>query len=103
LSVIATAGAVLYLGPLQRKRGKVTSDATAIGNRIRRLRTERGLSQRQIAMPGVSYAYISRIEGGQRRPSEKALWMIAARLGVTALYLECGGQVKRCPHCGSKL
>ena len=33
-----------------------------VGQRLRRLRLERGLSQRQLAAPGVSYAYISRIE-----------------------------------------
>ncbi|HEY4908360.1 MAG TPA: helix-turn-helix transcriptional regulator, partial [Methylomirabilota bacterium] len=33
-----------------------------IGERLKRLRLERGLSQRELAAPGVSYAYISRIE-----------------------------------------
>ncbi len=37
------------------------------------LRTQRGLSQRAISSPGVSYAYISRIEAGARAPSMKAL------------------------------
>ena len=40
--------------------------------------------------PGVTYAYISRIEAGGRRPSVKALRMLARRLGVTAEYLETG-------------
>src|SRR5256885_1194068 len=44
-----------------------------VGQRLRRLRRERGLSQRELASPGVSYAYISRIEAGARRPSVKAL------------------------------
>ena len=29
-----------------------------IGQRLRRLRQERGLSQRELSEPGVSYAYI---------------------------------------------
>jgi transcriptional regulator with XRE-family HTH domain len=54
-----------------------------VGERIRRLREERGLSQRELAEPGVSYAYLSRVEAGQRVPSEKALRTLAAKLGVT--------------------
>ncbi len=46
---------------------------SAVGQRIKRLREERGLSQRDLAEPGVSYAYVSRIEDGQRTPSAKAL------------------------------
>jgi tetratricopeptide (TPR) repeat protein len=65
-----------------------------IGQRLRRLRRERGLSQRQLASPGVSYAYISRIEGGARRPSVKALRMLARKLGVSADYLETGSEIR---------
>src|SRR5579859_2717825 len=61
-----------------------------IGQRLKRLRLERGLSQRELAAPGVSYAYISRIEAGTRQPSVKALRKLAAKLGVTADYLESG-------------
>ena len=65
-----------------------------IGQRLKRLRRERGLSQRELASPGVSYAYISRIEGGARRPSVKALRMLARKLGVTADYLETGSEIR---------
>src|SRR2546429_5163154 len=61
-----------------------------IGQRLRRLRHERGLSQRDLASPGVSYAYISRIEAGARRPSVKALRQLAPKLGVSVEYLETG-------------
>jgi tetratricopeptide (TPR) repeat protein len=61
-----------------------------IGERLRRLRRERGLSQRQVSSPGVSYAYISRIEAGTRQPSVKALRKLAGKLGVSAEYLETG-------------
>jgi transcriptional regulator with XRE-family HTH domain len=69
-----------------------TSGSETIGERLRRLRTARGLSQREVSAPGVSYAYISRIEAGTRTPSVKALRMLAARLGVPAEYLEYGEQ-----------
>ena len=66
----------------------------SIGVRLRRLRLERGLSQRDIASPGVSFTYISRIESGQRQPSVKALRMIAAKLGVSAEFLETGRELR---------
>jgi transcriptional regulator with XRE-family HTH domain len=71
-----------------------------VGERIRRLRKERGLSQRGLAAPGVSYAYLSRLEAGERIPSEKVLRTLAAKLGVTPLYLEVGTDDATCPHCG---
>src|SRR5947207_11023988 len=70
------------------------SSTETIGERLRRLRLERGLSQRELSEPGVSYAYISRIEGGARRPSVKALRMLARKLGVTADYLETGSEIR---------
>src|SRR5204863_8595475 len=65
----------------------------SIGQRLKRLRLERGMSQRELAAPGVSYAYISRIEAGTRQPSVKALRKLAAKLGVTADYLESGSEL----------
>jgi transcriptional regulator with XRE-family HTH domain len=62
----------------------------SIGARLRRLRLASGLSQRQLASPGVSDAYISRIESEQRVPSVRAIRLLACRLGVTPEYLEYG-------------
>ena len=64
-----------------------------IGKRLKRLRLEKGFSQRELAAPGVSYAYISRIEAGSRQPSVKALRRLAAKLGVSADYLETGSDI----------
>jgi transcriptional regulator with XRE-family HTH domain len=66
-----------------------------IGQRIRRLRTERRLSQRELSGPGVSYAYISRLESGSRKPSLKAMRHLARRLGVDAEYIETGDPIPR--------
>jgi tetratricopeptide (TPR) repeat protein/DNA-binding XRE family transcriptional regulator len=68
--------------------------AEPIGARLKRLRLERGLSQRELSGPGVSYAYISRIEAGARTPSVKALRMLARKLGVTVEYLETGQDLR---------
>jgi transcriptional regulator with XRE-family HTH domain len=67
--------------------------AESIGQRLKRLRTERGLSQRELSAPGVSYAYISRIEAGSRQPSVKALRQLARKLGVSPDYLETGRDI----------
>ena len=65
----------------------------SIGERLHRLRLERGLSQRQLADTGVTAAYISRIEGGERRPSVRALRQLAPKLGVSVMYLETGSDL----------
>jgi transcriptional regulator with XRE-family HTH domain len=70
--------------------GGAPASRETIGERLRRLRLERGLSQRELAVPGVSYAYISRIEAGTRQPSVKALRKLAAKLQVSTEYLENG-------------
>jgi len=66
----------------------------SLGERLKRLRLERGFSQRELASPGVSYAYISRIEAGARQPSVKALRKLAQKLGVSTDYLETGSEVR---------
>src|SRR5436305_6295356 len=68
--------------------------AESVGMRLKRLRLERGMSQRDLSSPGVSYAYISRIEAGARTPSVKAMRLLAQKLGVTVEQLETG---KRTP------
>jgi transcriptional regulator with XRE-family HTH domain len=67
--------------------------AETVGERLRRLRHDRGLSQRDISAPGITYAYISRIEAGSRQPSMKALRALSSRLGVSVEYLETGAQL----------
>lgn len=61
-----------------------------VGERIRLLRTRRSLSQRDLSCPGVTYAYISRIEADERKPSVTAIRKIAGKLSVTPYYLEHG-------------
>jgi transcriptional regulator with XRE-family HTH domain len=65
-----------------------------VGARLKRLRQARGFSQRDLSSPGVSYAYISRIEAGARVPSVKALRKLARKLGVSVEYLETGRSLR---------
>jgi transcriptional regulator with XRE-family HTH domain len=71
--------------------GEITE---GIGARLKRLRVARGFSQRDLSSPGVSYAYISRIEAGARTPSVKALRKLAQKLGVSVEYLETGRDIR---------
>jgi transcriptional regulator with XRE-family HTH domain len=66
-----------------------------VGERIHQRRVELGLSQREIASDGVSYAYISRIEAGTRNPSVRALRKLAPKLGVSVEWLETGVESTR--------
>lgn len=55
-----------------------------VGGRLRRLRAERGLTQRELAEPHYTAAYVSSVETGARTPSGDAMRHFAARLGVDA-------------------
>jgi transcriptional regulator with XRE-family HTH domain len=72
----------------------VTEGTEGVGARLKRLRIERGLSQRDLSSPGVSYAYISRIEAGARTPSVKALRKLSQKLGVSVEFLETGRDIR---------
>src|SRR5690242_18568931 len=59
----------------------------ALGERLRRARLQRNLSQDELAQPQFTKSYISAIERGKARPSLKALEFLAQRLGVPATEL----------------
>ncbi|KJY24501.1 helix-turn-helix domain-containing protein, partial [Streptomyces katrae] len=61
-----------------------------IGRRVQRLRGERGLTQRQLAEPAYTPAYVSTLEAGKVRPSEAALRFLAGRLGTSYEELTTG-------------
>ncbi|WP_320777832.1 helix-turn-helix domain-containing protein [Streptomyces sp. CRN 30] len=57
-------------------------DQPHFGRRLRRLRLERGLSQAHVVGEGMSTGYLSRLESGERPPTERAVAYLAGRLGV---------------------
>jgi transcriptional regulator with XRE-family HTH domain len=71
-------------------RGRFSVQMATIGDRMRQRRLELGLSQRELATEGVSYASISRLEANTRTPSTKALRRLAPKLGVSVHWLETG-------------
>lgn len=54
----------------------------SLGKRLRRMRTDRGLTQKELAEPVYTHAYVSTIEAGRRQPSPAALEHFANKLGV---------------------
>ena len=73
------------------------SSQDLVGQRIKMVRRQRGLSQAQLAHPELSDSYVSLIESGKRTPTPAVLELLAAKLecsltfllnGVTAEQLE---------------
>jgi transcriptional regulator with XRE-family HTH domain len=61
-----------------------------LGQRLRALRVERGLSQAELAGDLVSPSYVSLIESDRRSPERAVLDGLASRLGCSPFYLESG-------------
>lgn len=77
---------------MPRQKSQHVDDARAVGRRLREARERAGLSQRQLAFPGCSAAYISRIEAGDRIPSLQLLRELGRRLRVSEDYLATGSE-----------
>jgi transcriptional regulator with XRE-family HTH domain len=65
-------------------------DPAAVGRRLKDARLAAGFSQRRLAFPGCSAAYISRLEAGDRVPSLQLLRKLAAKLAADEQYLATG-------------
>ncbi|GIV00413.1 MAG: transcriptional regulator [Actinomycetota bacterium] len=74
-----------------------------IGKRIRELRLERGMTQRELGAPRYTHAYVSTIESGRRNPSPKALAFFADKLGVTTEQLATGRSPDLLPRLEAEL
>ncbi|MEV7074319.1 helix-turn-helix transcriptional regulator [Streptomyces sp. NPDC093990] len=57
-------------------------DQPQFGRRLKRLRTARGLSQADVVGDDMSTGHLSRLESGDRRPTERTVAYLAHRLGV---------------------
>lgn len=74
----------------KRPRTPHYDDPVAVGQRLYQAREEAGLSQRDLAFPGCSAAYISRIERGERIPSLQVMRELARRTGISEAQLAYG-------------
>jgi tetratricopeptide (TPR) repeat protein len=65
-----------------RSRPTHVADPKELGRRVHEARMDRGLSLRDVAFPGCSASFLSRVESGLRVPSTPVLIELASRLGV---------------------
>jgi transcriptional regulator with XRE-family HTH domain len=75
---------------LKRPRTPHYDDPVAVGARLHAAREAAGISQRELAFPGCSAAYISRIERGERIPSLQVMRELARRVGISEAELAYG-------------
>ncbi|MFD8563422.1 helix-turn-helix domain-containing protein [Streptosporangium canum] len=57
------------------------------GQRVQKVRRQRGLSQAQLGAPELSDSYVSLIESGKRNPSSAVLELLAEKLDCSLSYL----------------
>src|SRR5881227_1414814 len=62
-------------------------EAETLGQRIRRIRLQQGLSLAKVVGSDVSRAFLNQVEMGKARPSIRVLRIIAERLGTEVEYL----------------
>jgi tetratricopeptide (TPR) repeat protein len=74
-----------------------------IGARVKRLRIARGMTQKDLAEPKYTYAYVSYIESGRRNPSKEAVEHLASKLGVTPDELLTGRPADLIPRLDLRL
>jgi tetratricopeptide (TPR) repeat protein len=75
---------------MPKRHWTYVDDPVALGARLKEAREQAGLSQRQLAFPGCSAVYISRIERGERVPSLQLVRELAKRLRTSEDYLVTG-------------
>lgn len=64
------------------------ADLVALGERVRELRKQAGLTQEELAArASLSANYVGEVERGERNPGAKALFAIARGLSVSAALL----------------
>jgi transcriptional regulator with XRE-family HTH domain len=79
-------------------------DAAALGRAIQAVRTERGLSQTQLAeATGFMQSWISQVERGRRNPSWNNVARLAEGLGVSVAELakRAETQARKPPHASA--
>src|SRR3712207_3418368 len=71
-------------------QSRPTSRRSGLGDRLRQLRINRGMTQTELAGDRFSKEYVSQIERGKTRPTSETVAWLAARLGVDETFLESG-------------
>src|SRR5665809_131825 len=76
--------------PLMPASPRSLGGRAGLGDRVRQLRINRGLTQTDLARDKFSKEYLSQIERGKTRPTGETVDWLAARLGVDRSFLETG-------------
>ncbi|MDQ3890633.1 MAG: tetratricopeptide repeat protein [Actinomycetota bacterium] len=76
--------------PDQLTDTRTTTRRHGLGDRLRQLRINRGMTQTELAGDRFSKEYVSQIERGKTRPTSETVSWLAARLGVDESFLETG-------------
>jgi tetratricopeptide (TPR) repeat protein len=82
---------------MPRQNAAHVDDRDAFARRLRDARHRAGLAQIDLAFPGCSKGYVSRLESGHRVPSLQVVRELARRLGVDQEWL-AHGDTKRSSH-----
>ncbi|MFJ5893469.1 helix-turn-helix domain-containing protein [Streptomyces californicus] len=69
-------------GETSSKAVVVMLEQPGFGRRLRQLRLQQGKTQAELTGPGMSAAYLSRLESGARFPTQRAVDYLAERLGI---------------------
>jgi transcriptional regulator with XRE-family HTH domain len=72
---------------VQDKLQDRVEDRETLGQRIRRIRLQQGLSLARVVGDDVSRAFLNQVEMGKARPSIRVLRILAERLGTEVEYL----------------
>jgi tetratricopeptide (TPR) repeat protein/DNA-binding XRE family transcriptional regulator len=72
------------------QRSRPSLEAMRLGERLRRLRANAGLTQSELAGERFSKEYVSQIERGKTRPTQETVEWLAGRLGVDPGFLASG-------------
>jgi transcriptional regulator with XRE-family HTH domain len=72
---------------LTPRHSRSIENPATLGERIRKLRAERGLSLAKVAQGDFSRAFLNQVELGKAQPSTRVLRVIAGRLGTQVDYL----------------
>src|ERR1041384_3488995 len=78
-----------------RRPAPVSESLQQIGERIRKARSDAGLSQAQLGAPHFTRAYVSAIELGKVRPAMKSLEFMADKLGKPTSYFMEDAEAER--------
>ena len=73
--------------PLLLKTRAGSTARPSLGERVRQLRINAGLTQTDLAGERFSKEYVSQIERGKTRPTDETIAWLAERLGVDAGFL----------------